>query len=192
MELKEPGVGAPVSDQFKKDLLDSVPHLRGFARILTKDAERADDLVQDTLVRALGCAHQFTPGTNFKAWMFTILRSINLNNLRRLKFQPISIDELGVERASVPASQERHLDFTDFLAAFRQLSPDQQEVLVLVGASGFSYEQTAEICGCAVGTVKSRLSRARHTLAAALLGHPPEPLPPPAGGHGPPVRRHRL
>ncbi len=136
--------------------------------MLTRDLEAADDLVQDTIARALSAAHQFAAGTNFDAWIFTILRSINLNNARRQRLQPLPIDQDTIERVGIPATQDGQVDFSDFLRAFDTLSEEHREVLVLIGASGFTYDEAAEICRCPVGTVKSRLSRARRELAEAM------------------------
>jgi len=170
-------LGSAINDRFHQDLVAAIPHLRGFARILARNPEVADDLVQDTVARALSNSHQFTPGTNFSAWIFTILRSIYLNNVRRQRLQPVPLDPEAAERIAVPASQDKHLDFTDLLRAFDQLSHDHQEVLVLIAASGFTYDEAAAICGCPVGTVKSRLSRARRELAEVLEGNPETPNP---------------
>lgn len=151
----------------RAEVIAVMPHLRAFARFLTGNRERADDLVQDAVVRALTAAHQFQPGTNFKAWMFTILRNIFYDQLRQRRFEMEPIDDRALSQ-STPAVQEVKLHVRDFDRAFQTLTPDQREVLILVGASGFSYEDAAEICGCAVGTIKSRVSRARAELAQVM------------------------
>src|SRR5690606_7983277 len=112
----------------------------------------------------------YTPGTNFKAWIFTILRNLHVNNLRRRKFRAEPIDEISPEVWSVPPRQDAKPELDDFRRALAKLSPEQREVLILVGAGGFSYEDAAEICECAVGTIKSRLSRARRDLFKLLTG----------------------
>ncbi|KZD04912.1 sigma-70 family RNA polymerase sigma factor [Oceanibaculum pacificum] len=152
---------------FKDELVEIIPHLRAFARMLSGSEDRANDLVQDAIVRALAAEDKFSLGTNFKAWMFTILRNIYYDSLRQRKFEMEPIDDAAL-MASVPATQEIHLEVRDFKRAFAKLAPEQREVLVLVGASGFSYEDAAVICKCAVGTIKSRVSRARSELTASL------------------------
>lgn len=161
--------------QVKKDqmdveamLLDVIPHLRAFARSLTRNRDQADDLTHDAVVRALAAIDQFTPGTNFKAWMFTILRNLYYNECRKRWIKSTPIDEMAGDEPSIGPSQEANLEFNDFRRAFWQLNSDQREVLILVGASGFSYEEAAEVCNCRVGTVKSRVSRARAELKQIL------------------------
>ncbi len=153
---------------FEQILLDTIPHLRAFARSLTRNRERADDLTHDAVVRALAAIDQFIPGTNFKAWIFTILRNLYYNEGRKRWANFSSLDDMVGFEPSVEASQHAHLEFSDFRRAFWQLGEDQREVLILVGASGLSYEEAAEVCGCRVGTVKSRVSRARNELRQIL------------------------
>lgn len=157
-----------VSPEFHSALVDSMSHLRAFARSLTRNRESADDLVHDAAVRALAAAGQFTPGTNFKAWIFTILRNLHYNHARKGHWRILPLDEAAVAARATPATQEVALEFCDFRRAFSQLTDDQREVLMLVGASGLSYEEAAGVCNCAVGTVKSRASRAREELARLL------------------------
>jgi RNA polymerase sigma-70 factor, ECF subfamily len=159
-----------VADEVRTGVVECVPHLRAFARSLTSNRDLADDLVQDAIVRALAAARQYTPGTNFKAWIFTILRNLYYNEGRKRAGRFSSIDELGSYEPMVPASQEANLEFCDFRRAFWRLNSDQREVLMLVGASGLSYEEAAAVCGCAVGTIKSRASRARRDLRELLTG----------------------
>lgn len=159
-----------MAPSFNNELIGTISHLRAFARSLTGDSDTADDLVQDAIVRALAARQQYTPGTNFKAWIFTILRNLHVNNLRRRKFRAEPIDEISPEVWSVLPRQDAKLEIDDFQRALAKLSPEQREVLILVGASGFSYEDAAEICECAVGTIKSRLSRARRDLFKLLTG----------------------
>ena len=155
-------------DAFRKLLLEAVPHLRAYARSLARNIDLADDLVQETVVKALGAASQFAPGTSFRAWVFTILRHQYLNESRkwRNRVAPLE-DDRDYDLGSSP-SQHAHLDFLDFRRAFWQLPPDQREALILVGASGVSYEEAADICTCPVGTIKSRVSRARAELKRIL------------------------
>lgn len=156
------------SPEFRSALVDSIPHLRAFARSLTRNRDRADDLVHDAAVRALAAAEQFTPGTNFKAWIFTILRNLYYNAGRKDHSRNVPFDEATVTERAIPATQEAALEFCDFRRAFWQLGEDHREVLMLVGASGLSYEEAAKICNCAVGTIKSRVSRARQELTKML------------------------
>ena len=163
-------------------LLDVIPHLRAFARSLTRNRDRADDLTHDAVVRALAAIDQFTPGTNFKAWMFTILRNLYYNECRKRWIKSTPIDEMAGDEPSIGPTQEANLEFNDFRLAFWQLNADQREVLILVGASGFSYEEAAEVCNCRIGTVKSRVSRARAELKqileqGGLVGQRSDPAP---------------
>jgi RNA polymerase sigma-70 factor, ECF subfamily len=150
-------------------LLGAVPSLRAFAISLSGDVDRADDLVQDTLVRALANIHRFEPGTNLNAWLFNILRNLFHSEYRKRRREVEDPD--GSYAASLRAApdQQAHLDFTDLRAALGKLSHDQREALLLVGAQGFSYEDAANICGCAVGTIKSRVNRARKRLAELMF-----------------------
>ena len=159
-----------MSAELQSALLDVLPHLRAFARSLTRNRDQADDLVNDAIVRAISASQQFTPGTNFKAWIFTILRNLFYNEGRKRHSKFSSLDDLTVNEPSISASQEASLEFCDFRRAFWQLTDDHREVLILVGASGLSYEEAAEVCNCAVGTIKSRVSRARNELVRLLAG----------------------
>ena len=158
----------PDSTAFQQGLIASIPNLRAFANSLCSNAATADDLVQDTLVKAWNNAASFQEGSNLRAWLFTILRNTYFSDLRKRSREIEDVDGVLAERLSVLPSQNSHMDLLDFRTAFDQLSGDQKEVLVLVGAEGFSYEEAAEICGCAVGTVKSRVNRARGLLAKKL------------------------
>ncbi len=156
------------SPEFRSALVDCIPHLRAFARSLTRNRDQADDLVHDAAVRALGAADQFTPGTNFKAWIFTILRNLYYNEGRKDNSRSVPFDEATVTEHAIRPTQEAALEFCDFRRAFWQLGEDHREVLMLVGASGLSYEEAAKVCNCAVGTIKSRVSRARQELTKLL------------------------
>jgi len=157
-----------MSSEMRFALLEAVPHLRAFARSLTRNRDQADDLVNDTIVRAIAASNQFTPGTNFRAWVFTILRNLFYNQGRRGKARFSSLDELSVDEPMEDAAQEASLEFDDFRRAFFQLPDHHREALILVGASGLNYEDAAKICGCQVGTMKSRVSRARTELRRVL------------------------
>jgi RNA polymerase sigma-70 factor (ECF subfamily) len=145
-----------------------VPRLRAFAVSLTASADRADDLVQETLVRALSHIDQFRPGTNLRAWLFTILRNQFNSEYRQRRWMTEDPDGIYVGSLKTAAEQGSWLEFQELRAALTQLSPDQREAVILVGASGMSYEEAASICGCAVGTIKSRVNRGRRRLAQLL------------------------
>lgn len=153
-----------------QDIATYLPKLRGFALMLTRDRTLADDLVQETIMRALTHAHQFEPGTNFKAWITTILRNSYFNEIRRRRrFSESALDAASSEPV-ISGGQEERLDVRDFERAFKRLAATQREALVLVGASGFSYEDAAGVAGCSLGTMKSRVSRARLQLRKMLDG----------------------
>lgn len=153
---------------FREGLLAEIPSLRAFAMSLCGKSDRADDLVQEALVKAWAAQASFTPGTNLRAWLFTILRNVYFGELRKRKREVEDVDGAYAATLSVSGEQDARVDFSDFEKALEHLSPDQREVLTLIGASGFSYEEAAEICGVAVGTIKSRLNRARVKLAEIL------------------------
>src|SRR6185369_1094155 len=150
---------ASTKEEVSALLLTVLPDLRAFARSLTKERVLADDLVQDAAVRALTSAHLFAQGTNFRAWAFMILRNCFYNHVR-LNGRYVGLPDDGYE-ASAMGNQEQSLEMCEFRRAFWQLSPPHREVLTLIGPAGMSYEDTARVCDCAVGTVKSRVSRAR-------------------------------
>ncbi|WP_406854149.1 sigma-70 family RNA polymerase sigma factor [Alsobacter sp. KACC 23698] len=156
------------SSSLKAELLGAIPSLRAFAMSLSGNIDRADDLVQETLVKAWTNLGSFTEGTNMSAWLFTILRNIFYSEYRKRRREVADPEgQIAARLASAP-SQNAHMDFLDFQEALQQLSPDQREALILVGASGMSYEEAADICGCAVGTMKSRVNRARNRLGQLL------------------------
>jgi RNA polymerase sigma-70 factor, ECF subfamily len=159
---------------FKAELLEAVPALRAFARSLSGRADLADDLAQETLLRAWANRKSFTPGTNLKAWLFTILRNAFYSGLRKRIREVEDPDEMHARNIAVPPGQEEGVDLDDLQRALERLPAEQCEALILIGASGFSYEEAAHICGCAVGTMKSRVSRARRALLADLEGVPVE------------------
>jgi RNA polymerase sigma-70 factor (ECF subfamily) len=153
---------------FKRDLVTLIPHLRAFARTLCGDAAAADDLAQDTVMKAWDARSSYQMGTNMKAWTFMILRNQFYSEKRR-SWRQTQLDQEAAERTLVatddPASP---LALDELRQALTMLPTEQREALILVGAGGFAYEEAAEICGCAVGTVKSRVSRARRALQAIL------------------------
>ncbi|HRP79365.1 MAG TPA: sigma-70 family RNA polymerase sigma factor [Aquamicrobium sp.] len=153
---------------FRQDLLDAIPSLRAFAISLSQNADRADDLVQETLVKAWDKQASFQPGTNLKAWVFTILRNEFYSQMRKRGREVQDSDGAITARVAVHPGQHGAMDLGDFRAALETLPEDQREAIILIGASGFSYEEAAEICNCAVGTIKSRVSRARSRLQEML------------------------
>ena len=158
----------PLTDALRDDILAAVPSLRAFAISLSGNVDRADDLVQETLLRALANIDSFERGTNMSAWLFTILRNLFRSEYRKRRREVEDADGSYAERLKSQPEQTGRVEFTEFRSALAQLPPDQREALILVGASGFSYEEAAEICGCAVGTIKSRVNRARGRLAELL------------------------
>ena len=165
-----PHASKPENPDFKTDLLALVPFLRAFARSLTGNPEAADDLAQETLVKAWQSRASFIPGTNLKAWLFTILRNQFYSDRRRA-WRQAPWDQEAAERIPGGGEDQVHsAELSDTVRALRRLSDEQREALILVGAGGFSYEADAAICKCAVGTVKSRVARARKTLIDILDG----------------------
>lgn len=166
----------PVSDRtspqavagFKRELTAVIPHLRAFARGLCGRPDLADDLVQETLLKAWAAQERFEPGTSMRAWTFVILRNAYLTDMRRNRFRA-DYDETVAERILIaPAAQEGPLHLSDMHRALLTLPPERREALLLVGAGGFSYEEAAQICQCAVGTIKSRVGRARAALTSMI------------------------
>jgi RNA polymerase sigma-70 factor (ECF subfamily) len=149
-------------------VLAAVPSLRAFAISLSGNVDRADDLVQETMLRALANIDSFQPGSNMSAWLFTILRNLFRSEYRKRRREVEDADGSYAETLKSQPEQASRVEFEEFRAALNKLPQDQREALILVGASGFSYEETAEICGCAVGTIKSRVNRARNRLAELM------------------------
>jgi RNA polymerase sigma-70 factor (ECF subfamily) len=153
---------------FKRELLATLPSLRAFAVSLSGRHDKADDLVQDTVMKAWAKQESFEMGTNIKAWLFTILRNEFYSQMRKRGREVQDTDGAFTERMAVHPSQYGIVDLNDFRKALDKLPDDQREAIILIGASGFSYEEAAEICKCAVGTMKSRVSRARSKLQELL------------------------
>jgi RNA polymerase sigma-70 factor (ECF subfamily) len=153
---------------FKRELVALIPHLRAFARTLTGDATAADDLAQDALMKAWDARASFEMGTNMKAWTFMILRNQFYSEKRR-SWRQNQLDQEAAERTLVAVDDpEAPVALDELRQGLSMLPPEQREALILVGAGGFAYEEAAAICGCAVGTVKSRVSRARRALQGIL------------------------
>ncbi|HAQ36548.1 MAG: RNA polymerase subunit sigma-70 [Maricaulis sp.] len=160
---------------FRQDLAGLIPHLRAFARSLCNNAAEADDLAQEALVKAWQARERFEPGTNLKAWVFMILRN-HFYSERRKAWRKNETSDDGLESMStMPAGQDSILELADLRHALSSLPPEQREALILVGAGGFAYEEVAEICECAVGTIKSRVNRARAALAKLMDERPTTP-----------------
>ncbi|QHL91707.1 sigma-70 family RNA polymerase sigma factor [Sphingomonas changnyeongensis] len=159
----------PLSDAaFRDQLALVIPHLRAFGRSLSGNRDLADDLVQETLMKAWAARARFQAGTNMRAWTFMILRNLFLSQMRRARFRG-EWDELAADKLlAAPAGQDRHVELADMHRALLHLPRPQREALILVGAGGFAYEEAAEICGVAVGTIKSRVARGRVALEALL------------------------
>jgi RNA polymerase sigma-70 factor (ECF subfamily) len=158
----------PVEDALRDQMLAAVPKLRAFAMSLTGNRDRADDLVQDTLVRAFSYIDRFESGTNLEAWLFTILRNLIHSDFRKRKREVEDPDGSYAARLRTYPDQQSHLDYEDFRTALAKVPADQREALLLVGAQGMSYEDAAEVCNVPVGTIKSRVNRARNRLADLL------------------------
>jgi RNA polymerase sigma-70 factor (ECF subfamily) len=171
--------------EFKKQLATVIPHLRAFGRSLSGSRDLADDLVQETLLKAWAARLRFQAGTNMRAWTFIILRNLYLSQMRRARFKGEWDDLVADRLLAAPASQDRHVELNDMQRALLHLPQPQREALILVGAGGFAYEEAAEICNVAVGTIKSRVARGRVALENLLTeGQLPsrrESLPNPGG-----------
>jgi RNA polymerase sigma-70 factor (ECF subfamily) len=157
-----------VEDTLRDQMLAAIPHLRAFAVSLTNNPDRADDLVQDTILRAWANGDRFERGTNLNAWLFTILRNLFHSEYRKRKREVEDGDGAFAARLKTHPNQQAHLDYEDFRIALAKLPLDQREALLLVGAQGMSYEEAAEVCNVAIGTVKSRVNRARAKLVVLL------------------------
>ncbi|THD80606.1 MAG: sigma-70 family RNA polymerase sigma factor [Phenylobacterium sp.] len=156
------------ADRFEDELLAAVPFMRAFGRTLTGDMEQAEDLAQETVLQAWRCREQFHPGTNLRAWLSTILRNRFYSGQRRRKWRA-EYDQEIIERTLVaPDDPSANVELEDVRRALNMLPDFQREALILVGAGGMSYDEVAHIMGCPVGTVKSRVRRARDELQAIL------------------------
>jgi RNA polymerase sigma-70 factor (ECF subfamily) len=157
-----------MDESVRKAVLGAVPSLRAFAISLCGNVDRADDLVQETLLRAIANIESFQSGTNMSAWLFTILRNHFRSEYRKRRREVEDTDGHYADSLKSQPEQYGQVEFREFRQALAQLPSDQREALILVGASGFSYEEAAHICGCAVGTIKSRVNRARTRLAELM------------------------
>lgn len=165
--------GAPVSREvacsmMTDDIVALLPDLRAFARFMCRDREAADDLVQNTVLAALNKQNQFEPGTNLKGWMFTIMRNRFYSDLRSQRRRPTGADADRTPPLAAVDNPEATVAVKELTSALWKLSAQAREALILVGAGGFSYEEASRLCGCTVGTLKVRVSRARKHLARTL------------------------
>lgn len=163
-----PSSTPPEEADFRTELEALIPQLRAFARSLCGQRDLADDLAQEALLKAWAAREKFQIGTNLRAWVFIILRNVFLSQMRRARFKGDWNQEAAERILAAPARQMQQLQMSDLQRALMRLPDAQREALILVGAGGLAYEEVAEICGCAVGTVKSRVARARVALERVL------------------------
>jgi RNA polymerase sigma-70 factor, ECF subfamily len=156
------------SETVKQAFIEAIPNLRAFAVSLCGNLERADDLVQETMLKAFKHIDTFQEGSNLKAWLFTILRNTYFSERRRLKREVEDADGVHAARLAVHPQQHGHMDMRELQDALNLLQDDQREAVILVCAAGLSYEEAAAISGCAVGTIKSRVNRARAKLSEIM------------------------
>jgi len=167
--MKDPAATSEArTKEFREGLIREMKDLRAFAVSLSGSFHQADDLLQETMLKAWSNAASFIPGTNMRAWLVTILRNTYYSQYRKRGREVPDTDGVYAARLATPPNQESSLDMSDFQIALSKLAPEHRDVLLMVGASGLSYEETAQICGVAVGTIKSRLNRARGRLADLL------------------------
>jgi RNA polymerase sigma-70 factor (ECF subfamily) len=162
----------------REAMLEAIPRLRAFALSLSGNGDRADDLVQETLTRAITNIDSFQPGTNMPAWLFTILRNLFLSDYRKRRWEVEDGDGRYTNSLLSLPEQFHRVEFKELREALARLQPHQREAIILVGAMGLSYEEAAAICECAIGTIKSRINRARRQLAEYLNIEHPEDLGP--------------
>ena len=167
---QQPTAIQPANSDFRTELVALLPHLRAVARALTGHRDRADDLVNDTVLKALSAEAQFQPGTHLRAWLMTILRNHYINGLRRSRIEVTTVAEIPEGVLPSAPNQENVVEVAEIASALQLMSVEHREILVLVSAAGLSYEEAAAVCDCAVGTIKSRLNRARAELKR-VLGH---------------------
>src|SRR4051812_26177568 len=166
---RDPGRGEQIAETgLRSQMAALLPDLRGFARFLVRDRVAADDLVQDALVRALGALEQFEPGTNMKAWLFTIVRNAFYESARRRKREARALESHARELEATEPAQDARAEVRDLQLLIWNLPPLLREALILVGAQEMTYEEAALVCAVPVGTIKARVSRGRSALAEAV------------------------
>ena len=151
-----------------REIISLIPALRGFARTFLRNQSDADDLVQETLIKGLSKIQQFEPGTSMKSWLFTIMRNTFYTRARLARREAPGLADDAALKPAMDPTQEWSVRCNEISSALERLPTEQREIIVLIGALGMSYEEAAQICCCAIGTVKSRLNRARHRLLAEL------------------------
>lgn len=156
------------NSMIKDEIVTLLPDLRAFARFMCREREAADELVQNTVLAALDKQQQFSPGTNLKGWLFTIMRNRFYSDLRTQRRRPTAIDDPATVALPAVDNPEATLQLKELSSALWALRPQAREALILVGAGGFSYEEAAALCECSVGTLKARVSRARKQLAEKM------------------------
>jgi len=152
----------------REQIVDYLPEMRAFALSLTRNPSSADDLVQDAIIKAWKSFHQFQSDTNLRAWLFTIVRNTFYSDLRKRRREMNHAEATLAEAANASPRSDTVIEVMDFEKAFSLLPDEQREALTLVGASGMSYDEAAETCGVAIGTIKSRINRGRKKLAELL------------------------
>lgn len=167
MDVQQSRAAAAAPD-LRTQVLELLPALRAFARSLTRNRTEADDLVQETFLKALSNIDKFDPGTNLRAWLFTILRNTYYTEIRKRRRESDGMSALAQQDTNMGPGQEWSVTLSSLKEALELLPSDQREALVLVGAAGLSYEEAAEVCNCALGTIKSRVNRARAKLLTLM------------------------
>ncbi len=157
-----------LNKSLKNEIISYIPQLRSFAISLSGSVDKGDDLVQDTLLRAMDKIALYQEGTNLKAWLFTILRNIFYSDYRKKSREVQDTEGFYASSMTAPTTQEVHVDLQNVMHAMTKLSDDQREALTLICMNGMSYEEAAEVCNCQIGTMKSRVNRARSALACML------------------------
>lgn len=169
--VARPSVSSPSADkEFRDGLVEAIPYVRAFSRTLCGSKAPADDLAQETLAKAWAARASFQQGTNLKAWLFMIARNQFYSDKRRSWRSVAWDEELADVRLVAPSGQLQHVELGDLKRALTKITPEQREALILVGAGGLSYEEASVVCNCAIGTVKSRVARARQAIERMLTG----------------------
>lgn len=168
MQHLSPNKSARIEDQ----VVDLIPALRAFARTFVSSAHEGDDLVQETLFRALRSIHRFEAGTNLKSWLFTIMHNAFRTQYKLRKRESPGLIDCAEMAIPMAPSQDWQILNKELREALGSLSPEHRDVLILVAGYGLSYKEAADVCGCAIGTIKSRLNRARDELAHQMHGNP--------------------
>lgn len=167
-----------MADDFRQSLTEVLPDLRAYARALESNHARADDIVQEALMKAWTARDRFEPGTNLKAWLFAIIRNVRISQFRKTKWETEDVDGVCAAAQSAPATQELRMTLLEVEEALRLLPEEQREAIVMIGASGLTYEEASAVAGVSVEALKSRVARGRRALAELLRsGRPLRPRP---------------